>query len=501
MNIFKCSPRLVWVLTIFLSLNCVEKISFAQAIPTDTYTESITKLWLQERASKSENIAAEVKNKMDEWTKGELPIWRLGNPNPESLFDYDADVIEEYSTKACNLSDGAYSNGHSYEDLEQEPETEFTYENGECVLHYKYPPAYDGNARRSGLCDLRLSLPPYCPTFIIRADLVEYLFPTAKINISEQLFHSRYLSFSEVSSALVSTYNTLSTSGMQIDAPRTLGKVMNKFGLNSTTLTTPNFQLDQLYWIQAPAGTRAYSRIFGEDFAAESFSFRPHIAKKIPSYATDIDGFRISTWLPESSLVSSSQANKHMSQPEVCIRNNMYSGKTPDFPQKIDRNWSPAPAFQNPRSLDEWLCIKDIGEVIPFTASRRINNSDGFVQALVKGLKIYQNQVSKSRRYDFRPDVDMIHFLPSYLNPPQLNSKYQEELGQEKACHFIDDLSKANLHWDDVNIREAGSGQEGTIEIFTRFRGCWGFPGAASYAFTIRPETPTRFDPLEIRVE
>ena len=74
-------------------------------------------------------------------------------------------------------------------------------------------------------------------------------------------------------------------------------------------------------------------------------------------------------------------------------------------------------------------------------------------------------------------------------NPPQINRRYLQESGASAGfgsrwnCELFEDLADYNHQFKDTNNRHLDLdyhntvASEGTVQVYTRFLGCWGAKG------------------------
>lgn len=483
------------------------------APPTEQDVRARIRKYASEESEIFQQKKQEVEQHMDRVLNGEMPRWRLGNQNPEQAFETEQDWIENVQTLMCNMSDGGKTYWHSYEDLQSEPEIEETENDGDCDcrIYYKYSPP--GSGRASGLCRLELSLPPYCPTLCIDADLVEYYIAVRKHNVSDQRLMSRYLGTDENISVAKDLLFFIKTQAGD-KAAKAIDEVLSSQALSGLINQPVNVDPQQimptlspvLAFLQAGAYTHGFGRIWSEKNIKDDHQwFHPHVEKDDTFWATDYD-FDMSMYIQDSEAVDSNKYDTHMRAPETCVRDNMATGKTGDFPSKINPNWTAKESQRNPQDLQDWHCLKEVGELFPYTAhNRRLYNTDGVFQTFVKTFQIYNHQYDKSERYSFRPDIDRLSLPYSFDTPALLNDKLNQDLRDKTSpfrCNLLDDISNNALSYEKSNVVDLGAGAETTIEEFVKFRGCWGWGGYSTYLLPIyEVYGPSSFEMYEKRVE
>ena len=176
-------------------------------------------------------------------------------------------------------------------------------------------------------------------------------------------------------------------------------------------------------------------------------------------------------------------------------------GRPPFFPQD---------AGGGARDILEADCLDRVGEVFPSSHHRhhRRHRSDGFLLGMAKGLRAWaeNKKIGSHQRQSIWLDHDQIHILPDLLlapKPPQINEKLIEDLdldgvgflgaiaGPRWNCQSIDKLAEYNYEFDKTNVRydedpKDPNGSEASMEVFTRFQGCWGAKGKKKADIEIR---------------
>ncbi|MCB0340296.1 MAG: hypothetical protein KDD53_11860, partial [Bdellovibrionales bacterium] len=379
----------------------------------------------------------EISGSIDSLIEGEPGVFRWGNANPQQIIDKETKWLKDEQTESCNHADGSYSYKHSYQDLHEDPEIEIS----NCEVHFKYDPVDKG--KKTGEC--KICIPTEnCDCLWIIADLLEYQFPTHKITVSDQIMHSRYLATTDVESAITELQQHLTSEAPSSNIPETINVSYAAMGLEAPSELSIEVELQNdpdRAWLQSGPGERAYTRHFGErEIIEDDEWFIPHEHQEEPDYADDLIDFPLSFWLPISEEINSTFYQKHLTEPEHCLRNNIATKKSPEDLKEINPKFIAQAAGGSAKDLDSWECLNNVGELAPYTAhNRRYHNSDGFFQGIVKGLQVYHKKVSPSKRKTFMVDKYRFHFLPSYAEPALINEKFkadlQSEIGQYQCSY------------------------------------------------------------------
>lgn len=236
----------------------------------------------------------------------------------------------------------------------------------------------------------------------------------------------------------------------------------------------------------------------------------------------------------------------HLDHPERCPRQNAQTGRTPVelltaiCPEENDlckEEWSARydPVGQQPNiDFSNVRCLEDVGEIVQ-TATTRSHNTDYIFQTLTKGYQQYHHRFphgTKSISLDLQKD--RFHIFPSkklseidptnlqdigalwrgsaFLNeafPAELNKNLNEDIDQSAGgliglipflnsrlaggCNKFGDLvsdegGRKNWSFEKSNIIDkdvVGGHAETTMEAFTLFSGCYGWPGVEDWNLDI----------------
>jgi len=483
------------------------RAAFAQQT-TSSYMNNVIKPYIASQASTYNTVEQNVKANITNWANNpSLGQFYMGNWWSSMIFDLQNDWLTEVQTLLCNMSESGQAqmttHFHSYDDLHDGADIS----GGSCKIDIEY----SGSGLIAGRCFSIISIYPWCPVFQIWSDLVDYLYPVQKTNISSQPFYSRYLTFMEVFPAKIQLLLQLSWA-TRFKVWLTLFEFFRWRNApfpssippsNIPLLWNSNFHTEA--WLQQTR-ERGFSRFFPEEEIADDDEwYIPHWQMEQPQWTTDIDAYDLAYWLKDTKSHDKSSYKKFMKNPEDCARNNMATGKTPDFPTKVKSAWTAnSSAGSSGRSVGR--CLDDVGETIPYQAWHRPHISDGFFQTLFKGLKAYNKESShRNKIFTYRHDIDRWHFFPSFLssigaNVAELNDSYRKDIQNDDnrgifQCRPMDQITRPNLQWSDVNVPVVGSKEETTIERFNHFSGCWGFKGLAFWMLAFR-WMPSVFGPV-----
>ena len=392
---------------------------------------------------------------------------------------------------------------------------------GYCGSYWKHYPTFPLNV--GGTC-IDFSLGWFCLK-VKMFDMVEYSYPTLKVNASEQLWQSRYLPSLRVVLPFVGMESVDRLANEQghsfmsqavffwsaAAAGMPNRDVLGQNAMNATIKynKTQNTGIHGDYQ-QATSGSRTYARMFGEPQThAWDNKWIPHVmADGFQWHATDVfSGYFKAKWAP---LFDSGNSARLALDPGKCVRDNIARGKTGIWPINVNPTWvgrrngGIRGGDLGGYNLD---CVPLVGETISLSHHRRPHRSDGFFQGTVKGLKAWAKAKSANveeswsfnlftgwsvdrhlERQTIKLDVDRLHILPDPIlaaDPPQINNKLIDDLEPhhhnilwgncEKLGHLVDYNYKAertNRRYDEDFSSPTAS--ESTVEVFTRFRGCWG---------------------------
>lgn len=447
-----------------------------------------------------------VKSGIEDWADGVVGDFTFGNQDAAGAHKADIKYLQKTQTEACNNSDGGYTHKHTYKDLHNGYEVEEDVDN--CEVYFKYK----GKGKVAGTCRINVMLGKYCQPLHLKYDLVDYMFPTHQITLSDQAFHSRYLEQDAVKEAIKSQIDYLKGDGQKKDTPETLKQVFGSkawtdLGGKAGTYTAqevPILDTPEAIWSKSGLGKRVYSRHFGyKQIIADDKWYIPHIHKKESPWITEIDDFELSNWLQYSEDVNSKIYSSHLETPQICLAANVQSGKSPVH-ALVNPLWKAAGVSQDENIIASWICIDKVGEVGPYASQfRRQMISDGIWQGFVRGMQIYYKRVKPEKRQsDFYPvNMDRVSIIPSQTTPEMLNEKLNEEVSGPKKCDPLEDLIKENREYKTVNVREPGQAAEVSFDLFHRFSGCWGLKGELNTIPEIERTEPSRFKEDEVRYE
>jgi len=488
---FFISSRLQAAISCLFALAGLLSISSAIAQQsTQDYMDNVIEPYIANRTAVYNNKKTVVENNILNWANNpDTGQFHMGNWWSSIYFNLQDEWLTEVQTFLCNISRFPYTHLHSYDDLHDGADIS----GGSCKIDIEY----SGSGLIAGRCFTIISIYPWCPIFQIWSDLVDYLFPVQKTNISSQPFYSRYLNFMEVYPAKLMLFLQLNWLA-RFKVWQTLFEFFQWRNTpfpsslppsNSPLLNNSRFHSEA--WLQQTR-MRAFSRFFPEEEIADDDEwYIPHIQMEQPQWGTDTDAYDLAYWLADSDSHDSVAYDQFMNHSEACIKNNMAKGKTPDFPTKIKSSWT-ADGSAGSDGQTVGQCLNDVGETTPYQAWHRLHISDGFFQTLFKGLKAYNAESShRNKTFSYRHDIDRWHFFPSALSSigadvDELNDSYRGDINTFTQCQTMEEITRPNLQWSDVNVPVVGSKEETTIERFNHFSGCWGFKGWTFWMLAIR---------------
>ncbi len=362
--------------------------------------------------------------------------------------------------------------GHQFEQVMSEPQIT----SGACYTKVNFPGV------TSGLC-MKCIPSFWCGCYWIMGDLVDYHFPTYKIDASEQPYQSLYLDealvrgffapFNDATMAAtgkaIAVKNlemvnaaaklTLAEKGIVLQDAPALSSLSS--GIDATLSDVP-----QQLKTTVPGDSRVYTRNVGEPLNLQTTSmwWIPHIP--VPHYfGSDLPPFlslasRSLGLGSLSTLASPTLAQKLFKflAPRgmfSCVDQNKRQGKT-----AIDLD-VPSSGANN-----KDLCLKNVGERFPLTDARRVSITDRTWRGIAKDLDLFQAVISEGSRHSYIEEKDRMLVLR--------NEKLKRE---SPGCKPLEEMTRINIDYDTANIKDLKTGGENTVEMFTGFRGCWGFKG------------------------
>lgn len=418
--------------------------------------------------------------------------------NPAELGAAVAEDIERISTEFAQCQPF----GHQFEQIMQEPYLDV----GPCYAKVIFPGV------PSGLCG-------YCvPTanllcggcFWILGDLVDYAFPTFKISTSEQPYQSVYLEEDAVKSEYQPGNEAMMAvvgSSVALDNIDTVQKIAKRdlalSGVNVPLSQAPAVLPDDINASQlhlapslrttVPDSSRIYTRNIGEPLNLKTAAmwWIPHIpvphhfGSDLPPFLTlasrsiipmNINNFSgsmafgqlmLSSLSPRTAglgwisvLASPTLAQKFIEYAQAgstltCVSANKRRGKT-----AIDL------LVPGGFADDEELCLKNVGERFPLSDTRRVSITDRTWRGIAKDLDLFQAAVPEIERQSFDEKKDRMLVLR--------NEKLRLE---SPGCRPLAEMTRVNTDYLMANNKTVKSGGENAVEVFTKFRGCWGFKG------------------------
>jgi len=478
-----------------------------------TYEEWVKRSYIPNREQKYREKEGQVKDQIKDLAPppGERGAgWKnFHGADSDTVAKTFADDLEQVSGDFSEVNDNLMS---LELDFFVEPEIEFIDNSplGGCEVRSQFPTYGDW-----GTCINAVIYMPFgCQVIWFTSSLVEYYYPAYKIDVSEQLFQSRYLPKELVESSYIplieeSFYPLAATS-----AANTLQKVgeitsaqgaISGHDFGSAPVPQPdqravdaivkNFDSDQRH--SSPNLTNSYGRVIFEPLnvmttsdGLDDFYWIPHVAKgswfgaDLPITTTgtgltfsevNLGGYLFSKVFFMSELLRPGSLAELLLPygPWRCVMDNKASGKTP-----IDIDSS------LPLANNSGACISGIGEVFPFYAYRRMHITDGTFQGAWRALSVLRALFPEGRikgeerdeehdagrgaawsaaRHTFRRKYDLWQPLRS-----------DALVRESPKFSTFDKLVKRNVEYDESNLKEIRSGHENTFEIWPLFKGCWG---------------------------
>ncbi len=371
---------------------------------------------------------------------------------------------------------------------------------GNCYEYHAY--SYFGGGHMTGLCLRIISIPPWCWLYFIWADLVEYYYPAYKLDVSEQMFQSRYVSTGEVSGALSSLESVLKdvpasvASTLDLVAQKSSGSLMpgglgSSDGADGITKVADNaYKAISQYrsahpdaGFSAPHLFKQYSRntfeilntMTGPPFGMAMFRQIPHLPHTHYFYTDMPLGYRYAKLLNYSKTFAQKYGLMFLvpTGERACIRDNIASGKT---------TRGSIGDFEMFSMRSEKLCVKNVGEIYAFTDNRRPHITDASFQGAQKNIDMYQGDDSLLAMLLRRISKGIwgMGTPHTYVRKvDKWNVIYNPIFEQEnnKKCDPVDSMARVHTSYDKSNIKETRKGGENSFEIYPMFKGCWDFKG------------------------
>ncbi|MCB0333428.1 MAG: hypothetical protein KDD55_08000 [Bdellovibrionales bacterium] len=327
-----------------------------------------------------------------------------------------------------------------------------------CFETKEYQPFRTGHwGLAAGFCiDVRFVFPSCCPLQARAGHVVDYLFPTHKLNMSRQPLASRYLDYFDVvlehlpelkahlAAATAPGFAPLPLTQLQQSLKymkRSLWGSETLWDLfympqfwnyddlpNNDYLRELSFDPNDLETFVPVRGmnNRGFARFFGEDLVIEDMNSKGHYYPHLwptnngvegqPNYFTDVIdptpggsadpkyGLKLSYWMSYSKAHNpdsyEDNDDSHLKMPEKCARMNVTANRTPeDLLLGIcnEENGECKEPWEpvdiaHQNNFNDMECLRDVGEVFPLTAKTRPEASDYFFQTFVKGFKQYHSK-------------------------------------------------------------------------------------------------------------
>jgi hypothetical protein len=322
---------------------------------------------------------------------------------------------------------------------------------------------------------------------------VDYYFPTAKLDSSEQMYQSKYLDKSLVEGSFIPmneqalkrtsslsktdilawraiTVGNLAQRGIVVSG-RSYGAIQDDQSFLSARATVERNSEQRDVLSSSPDQTNIYTRNIFEvlNLASSALWWLPH-RPKFHFFGTDLPiGYLYSKHLSLSSILENKYAKFFQpGRAGACIAHNVESGKSPtgfgDFESK---------------DSDE-LCLTKVGERFPLTESGRQNITDRTYRGLAKDLDLFaallrpegDEFTTGGSVHSYKETVDKLLVLR--------NDALKNE---QPKCAALPKIVNYNISYDRANIKELKKGGNNTHEVFTAFRGAWGLKGVPSSFF------------------
>ncbi|MCO6431651.1 MAG: hypothetical protein J5J00_12380 [Deltaproteobacteria bacterium] len=430
-----------------------------------------------------------------------------GVPKAEVDQRYEDDlkeITDDHNWDQCQDE----SHKHTVDDLSSWPGFTVEIKGNEIHLYWYYR----GSGDILGQCLWYIGS-AYGYDIFFKYDIIQYFYPVAKINVSEQPFMSYYLDKDQVKT---DRDEVVKANG---DADEVADKTENELeyffdqtkkdlGAHGVTLNLdPKANPDYSANLQeAINNTKADVKKLSdeartsnpgdyymearylhewEDQVLAHTLFIPH-ALKTSDAATDVFGGWVYSRLMTESQWDSNRWGFFIEPlgSTKCISHNIAKGKTPEdiFPHVVSKEEHfdlpimlpifPFPDFQ----IGEEICLDKVGEVFPYTYNARVNPIDKAFQAAQKIVNLTDATLGTAREYTFAAIGSEFH---TYWRAFDKWYVIRDEgipglKAHAKQCTPIPEMSQENIAWPAYLNRKPQEGSEVTFELWGLFKGCYG---------------------------
>ncbi|NDC36987.1 MAG: hypothetical protein EBZ48_02925 [Proteobacteria bacterium] len=438
--------------------------------------------------SKVKEVIEESQSQNSRWEN-----WRGAESSQviQTMMD-DIEEITGESFSQCQYSDRR----HSFEQIITPPYT--TNSVYGCGTWYRTAAISSGIAIRC----FPVGSPPFCPGQCSCActmfDIVDYYFPTFKLDSSEQMYQSKYLDTRIVDGSIAPLNDQTIQSSAQLNKAdmQTLRQtvVANMAGRNMPVRIGGTVPVDQTFLdaredlkgnselkdvlSTSPSQTNIYTRNIFEllNLASKNFWWLPH-EPQYHWFGTDLpDGFPFSKHLSLSSILENKFTKlQGPGGAGSCVGHNIKTNKSPT-----------GLGLFEPRD-DNDLCLTKIGERFPLIESGRVSITDRTYRGIAKDLDLFYALVDgkgpsaggggggmlrPTEAHTYKEKIDKLLVLR--------NEALKEE---QSGCLSLPKIVNYNVEYRRANLKEIKKGGNNTHEVFTAFRGAWGLKGVPSGYF------------------
>ena len=337
-------------------------------------------------------------------------------------------------------------------------------------------------------CDLG---PPWCDyVYCHTASLIEYYFPAYKLDQSEQVLATPYITkevgegYADVLRKIEKVLPEQISESVRLAATKAqqavnvkdrdiaskmkapdAGKLKELIRKNFEDINSFRDKNPKLMFLNAQ-GTKAYSRNITENLNSMSatgligyLEGTPHIPIN-HFFGTDFpQGYAFSKFLKYSTLFFFRWYQFLTPQGERrCILNNIASGKT--RPLRGIANWGMYDLSGS--------CLNSIGEIYPLTADRRLELTDAAYQAAVRGMRIFTALYPEGLRHSYLESTDKW----SIVRPKAFRAESVSCAPLEKLT-----MNRTNMTFNKANATEEKTSERSTFTIWPDFKGCWNYKG------------------------
>lgn len=459
----------------------------------EEYSEAIKNTYITPKAQQIEQRKAEVEQLINQVAAAPQSRWDnwqgATSGEVQDTINKDIEDITGASFSKCQPNNMR----HSYPQMLTPPYKVHQNLGGLCITYHKYVGVSSGIAwhcQTNWACVPAWPISCHCCTCRCNVyDVVDYYYPTYKLDSSEQILQTKYLDKNLAAGMLEANHSAIQGSAalarqdMQAMRGMVLGNMASR-GITGLQMGASPQQADiQAFFnsrndvksnaeqsdilLTSPDQTNIYTRNLFEilNLMSESFWWLPHHSK-IHWFGTDMPGgFEFSKHLSMGAILGNKYQRMFQDGAGACVGHDIATGKSPT-------GMGPYQSQTN-----DALCLTKIGERFPLVESGRMNITDRTYRGIAKDLDLFfiLLQTGSSlvpEGHSYKEAVDKLLVLRN------------DALKQEQPnCAALPKIVKNNVEYERSNIKELKKGGNNTHEMFTAFRGAWGLKGKQSSFF------------------